>query len=233
MTAPNVASPHADAAMLEEEIRRSGEGSALGLVLLHGRGAAASGMLQLGRDLVEQADSVWQGEARSDSPVSVRLAAPQAADRSWYPGSFLEPLERNEPWLSSALEAVGRASDGLEARGVPRRRQMFVGFSQGACLAAEFLGRHAERWGGLIAFTGGFQGPDGREPDFEGDFAGTPMFFGTGSPDPHVPLARVEETADRFEQMGALVERLILPGRPHTISAEEGACAVRLLAGAG
>ena len=223
--------PHADAPVLEEEVQGPGHGALLGMILVHGRGAAASGMMPLGRELVRLAEPGWENGEASGVPSAVRLAAPQASDRSWYPGSFLEPIENNEPWLSSALDLLARVSDALESGGVPRSRQVLVGFSQGACLASEFVGRRAERWGGLIVFTGGFQGPEGRRPDFAGDFAGTPMFFGTGTPDPHVPLSRVEETADRFEQMGAMVDRLILPGRPHSISAEEISRAARLLAG--
>lgn len=214
-----VAGPHAGAGVLDETVARSGSGEPLGLILVHGRGATASSMLPLGRELVRLAEPAWSGPARS--PSSVRLVAPQAADRSWYPGSFLEPLEHNEPWLSSALAALARASEDLTSDGIPRSRQIVVGFSQGACLASEFVGRNAERWGGLVAFTGGFQGPEGREPDFVGDFAETPMLFATGDPDPHVPVERVEETASRFEGLGADVAVLVQPGRPHTISTVE------------
>lgn len=219
--------PHADAPLLEEEITRSGGGPALGLILVHGRGAAASGMLPLGQEMVRLAESTWADDGTS--PSSVRLVAPQAADRSWYPGSFLEPLERNEPWLSSALAVVESAGTALLAHGVPPSRQVLVGFSQGACLVSEFAGQNARRWGGLVALTGGFQGPSGRVPGFEGDFAGTPVFFGTGDPDPHVPVARVEQTARLFETLGADVDVLVQPGRPHTISSEEIERAAALL----
>ena len=221
--------PHADAPVLDEKIERAGEGPALGLILVHGRGAAASGMLPLGRELVRLAEPTWAASEASTSPSEVRIACPQAADRTWYPGSFLEPLEHNEPWLSSALALLESTSADLESAGIPRSRQVLAGFSQGACLVSEFAGRNVVRWGGLLAFTGGFQGPESRAPDFVGDFDGTPMFFGTGTPDPHVPLRRVEETADLFARMGATVDRLILPGRPHTISAEEMSRAAALL----
>ena len=228
MSAP-APGPHASAPVLEERIEGTGEGAPLGLLLLHGRGGSASDIVSLGHELVRRATRGGEGHG----PVpTVHLAAPQASDRSWYPGSFLEPLEHNEPWLSSALAAVESTSRRLAEAGVPRERQILVGLSQGACLACEFVGRSALCRGGLIAFTGGFQGPLGRVPDFEGNFAGTPMFFGTGSPDPHVPLARVEQTADRFEQMGAQVDRLILTGCPHSISVEELARAVHVLSNA-
>jgi predicted esterase len=41
-----------------------------------------------------------------------------------------------------------------------------------------------------------------------------------GDPDPHVPWARVEESAALLQAMGAKVMRNRYPGRPHTITQE-------------
>lgn len=188
------------------------------LLLLHGRGATAGSIMELGRAL---ADFLEPGPAL--------LVAPQAAARSWYPGSFLEPLERNQPWLDSALRKVAAARRELAELGVASDRQIVVGFSQGACLASEFVARNPRRYGGLIAFTGGILGPLGEERSFRGDLAGTPVLFSSGDPDPHVPMARVRETARQFEQMNARVELARHPGRPHTILPEEIALAARVL----
>ena len=47
------------------------------------------------------------------------------------------------------------------------------------------------------------------------------VFLGTSDPDPHVPFARVEETRDVLQRMGATVELRRYPGMPHTINQDE------------
>jgi predicted esterase len=176
------------------------------MVLLHGRGAGAADIL---------------GLAREQHHEGFAYLAPEAAGRTWYPYSFLSPLERNEPWLSSALACVGRVVEHVEEEGVPLSRVILAGFSQGACLAAEFAARHPARYGGLLAFTGGLIGPPGHPRAATGDLAGTPVYLAAGDPDPHVPWERMEETAAALSGMGAAVRLRRFPGLSHTISREE------------
>ena len=95
-------------------------------VLLHGRGATALSILDLG-DAINRPDVAW--------------LAPQARGNTWYPNRFVAPLESNEPWLSSALAAVDDVVAQVEEAGAPRPRIVLIGFSQGACLALEALVR--------------------------------------------------------------------------------------------
>jgi len=46
--------------------------------------------------------------------------APAAKNSSWYPYSFLEPIEKNEPYLSHALEVFDDIVGDLVERGIPR-----------------------------------------------------------------------------------------------------------------
>lgn len=181
------------------------------LVLVHGRGASAESILALG------------DEAVRGRPERRRLAvvAPRAAGHTWYPRSFLAPLADNEPWLSSALAALDRLFDDLEADGVPPERVLLAGFSQGACLALEYAARRPRRYGGLAGLTGGLIGPPGTRWEDPGSLAGTPVLLAAGDPDPHVPWARVEETAETLQRMGAEVDLRRYPGLPHTVNAEE------------
>lgn len=182
------------------------EAAPVAVVLLHGRGASAGSILDLARHLGHP-DLAW--------------LAPQAAGNSWYPKSFLAPLDDNQPHLGSALLVLERLTGELAQRGVPAQRTVLAGFSQGACLASELVARHPRRWGGLAAFTGGVLGPLGEPRTFPGDLAGTPVFFGAGDPDPHVPWRRVEETAEHFRGMGAEVTLRRYPGLPHTVNRDE------------
>ncbi|NIQ25901.1 MAG: phospholipase, partial [Gammaproteobacteria bacterium] len=67
----------------------------------------------------------------------------------WYPFSFLAPIEDNEPGLSSGLAVLGELLEHLAAASLPPERTMLLGFSQGACLALEYVARNARRLGGV------------------------------------------------------------------------------------
>jgi predicted esterase len=183
-------------------------------IMVHGRGAGPENIL----DLVPLL-----------GPARVTYLAPAAAHRTWYPNSFMADVASNEPWLSSALARLRSLVAEVEGAGVSRDRIVILGFSQGACLATEFAIRHASRFGGIVAFSGGAIGPPGTTWDESGRFDGTPMFFGCSDRDAHVPEARVIESADLCERMGAAVTRRIYPGMGHTIVKDEIAWAQGLL----
>ena len=176
------------------------------MVLLHGRGASARDILTLAGEL---------------GHPNVAYLAPQAADNSWYPFSFLARIDQNEPYLSSALDLVASVVDRVAAAGIPPERTILLGFSQGACLALEFAARHARRYGGLCGLSGGLIGPDGTPRDYEGAFRGTPVFLGCSDVDPHIPRPRVVETAEILRRMGAAVTMRLYPGMGHTVNHDE------------
>ena len=176
------------------------------MILIHGRGASAYDIIDLGAEV--------GGEA-------LALLAPQAANNTWYPFSFLAPIANNEPYLSSALQAVGDLVDGVEAAGIPAERIILAGFSQGACLASEFVARNARRYGGLLAFSGGLIGPPGTPRDYPGSLDGTPVFIGCSDIDAHIPLERVQETTATLSALGATVNEKIYPSMGHTIIVDE------------
>lgn len=204
--------PHAGGAVLQSGAPL--KQADLAVVLLHGRGGSAEDILGLA--------------SAFDLPNVVYLA-PQAAGQTWYPLSFLAPREANEPYLGSALRKVESVVQSLAQAGFARERVVIAGFSQGACLTTEFAARHPARYAGLIAFTGGLIGPPGSVRQPAGDLEGTPALLLSGDPDPHVPWARVEESAAILGAMGAKVTTKRYPGRPHTISQQELELAHNLL----
>jgi predicted esterase len=184
------------------------------VVMVHGRNAAPENIL----DLVP----------RLDRP-QLTYIAPAAANRTWYPESFLADVARNEPYLTSALTALDRAVDDLVQHGCARSRIVMLGFSQGACLACEYIYRHPQQYGGLVAFSGGLIGPPGTTWQSAGQFEGTPVFLGCSDVDAHVPKTRVNESAAVFTRMGAQVDERIYPGMGHLVSDDEIAHARTIL----
>jgi predicted esterase len=204
--------PHAGQTVLR--LGPSPEEARIAAILLHGRGASADDIL---------------GLAQQFTATDVAYTAPQAAGSTWYPYSFLAPLQQNEPWLGSALRVVAALVADLGQHGVPPHRIAIMGFSQGACLTLEFVARHAQRYAAAVAFTGGLIGPAGTARNYAGDLSGTPIFIGSSDVDPHVPLERVQESTAVFRRMGATVDERIYPRMGHTINPDELEAADALL----
>jgi phospholipase/carboxylesterase len=180
--------------------------SSAAVMMVHGR-------TQTTNDILELAD-------RIDLP-GVHYLAPQAADNSWYPSGFMAPLADNEPSLSYALESYHARVSDLLKQGIPKTRLVLLGFSQGACLTAEYAVRHPGRYGGIVLFTGGVIGPVGTEWVNSGSFQGTPVFLGASDIDSWVPEPRVLETGFVFKQMGADTTTRIYKGMGHIVNDEE------------
>lgn len=199
------------------------------VVFCHGRGASAASV-----------EPLAQAIARPGVAVLAPQAAPIGGVRQWYPNSFLAPLAANEPALSGALDAVGRAVEEARALGVADSQVVLAGFSQGACLAAEYAARNARRWGGVVALSGALIGTGEAEdsaprPELAGaggvypdktfeygdDLAGTSVFLGCSERDPHIPLARLERSAEVLADLGGDVTKRVYPGSTHGVVDDE------------
>ena len=178
--------------------------AAMAAILVHGRGQSPALMKEMVVDRCGRSDIAW--------------FAPAAADSSWYPERFIEPLSRNEPRLSQALGRLEALSHELLVLGFPYEYQVLVGFSQGACLCSEFVWRQDRRYGALVAFTGGLIGPPGMlRQNIPKHLRNMPVLLSTCAADPHVPLDSVQESARLFRTAGADVRLVVEPGCEHAI----------------
>jgi predicted esterase len=176
------------------------------MILVHGRGASAESILTLTDEL---------------NHAGFAYLAPQAANSTWYPYSFLAPFENNEPWLSSALSTLEHTLETIQKAGIPASRTLILGFSQGACLAMEFIARYPQRFGGGAALSGGLIGPPGTDFSYPGSLEEMPIFIGCSNIDPHIPLERVQETTKALQELGAEVTERIYPGMGHMVNQDE------------
>lgn len=176
------------------------------MILVHGRGASADSMLLFAEEFDRD---------------QIHYRAIQADRHTWYPNSFLAPKEQNQPGISSGLQAIYDEIKSLNSFGIPTEKIVLLGFSQGACLSSEFAARHPQRYGGVVALSGGLIGPEIKPENYSGSFDGTPVFMGCSDHDPHIPQQRVHETADILKALGARVTKKIYPGMGHTVNEDE------------
>ena len=213
-TLSTVEGPHADTELVVGGAPAAA--AEVAVVLLHGRGGTAEGLIRL-------ADAVYR--------PGVTLLAPAARRSSWFPAAHDEPIETNEPALSSAVDCVAGAVAAAEEIGIPPERVVLVGVSQGGCVLAEFLCRRPQRFGGAFVVSAALSGPnpenrtvgradgDARQRDCEtGSLDGTPVSLDATEADPYVPRRRVEATASVLERGGAAVDLRIEPGTEHGLS---------------
>lgn len=190
-----------------------------GLVLAHGRGGTSDGML----DLLAQLGL-----------PDVAGLAPSAPGQSWWPTSFLAPSSVMEPHVLNGLKALRSAVETFEAEGLPRSRIWLAGFSQGACLALEAFARDGAGLAGVFGLSGGMVGtgdaPGGPEAALYGHapklFAntrhtGARVWLSVHERDPHIPLKRVQDSAEAFRAMGASVDLRIYPGAGHAVMRDD------------
>lgn len=176
------------------------------MIMIHGRGGNAAGILGLAREL---------------NVARFALLAPQANQNTWYPYSFMAPVANNQPGLDTGLQVIGEIVADILAAGIQRENIYFLGFSQGACLCSEFLARNAHHYGGAFIYSGGVIGDAIDRTNYHGDFGGTPILIGCSDVDAHVPLHRVQDTTNIFTEMGAVVTERIYPNGPHSVLPDE------------
>lgn len=195
------------------------------MILVHGRGATAESILSLSDEF--------------DQP-EIAYLAPQAAGNTWYPYSFLAPIEGNEPGITSGIRAIEDVRRRIEAAGIPAERTVVLGFSQGACLGLEYAARNARRYGGLVALSGGLIGtgerpnaapPEDKLFEYDGSLDGAPIFIGCSDVDAHIPVLRVHQSAEVLERLGGEVTVRIYEGMGHTVNEDEVSFVRTLLAG--
>ena len=201
--------------------------AAFGLVLVHGRGAGARDIMGLGEAL---------------ALPDLALIAPEAAGLSWWPTSFLAPADQMAPYVDAGLAQVDEAVKALETGGLPRNRIGVLGFSQGACLALEYLARDGEGLGFGIALSGGLVGKaDTGSPnpalyghadkvlDYAANLTGSTLYMSCHEQDPHIPLKRFTNSAKVVEALGATVTARPKPGQGHGIDEADVAAIRKML----
>jgi phospholipase/carboxylesterase len=205
------ANPH----LTTETLTAGAADAAIAAVLVHGRDQDAEWMLDVAR--------------RVDLDDAVCYVLPRAAERSWYPGRFYDPMEDNEPWLGWSLQAIDAAVALARADRRPLSRIALVGFSQGACIVAEHLARTPLPYGAAAILTGALFGTPDADRMPTGSLDGLPMFFGIAEQDDWIPVGAVRDTVAAFRRAGARCELRVYDEAEHGVNDDEAAAVRGLL----
>jgi phospholipase/carboxylesterase len=177
--------------------------------------ARAVAILVHGRDQDEQ---VMLDVARRLDLPDVGYVLPVAVARTWYPARYFDPRADNEPDLTRSLRTIAAALRLAERAGVPDERIVLAGFSQGACLIADYVATAGpRRFAGAAILTGSLIGTAEERPT--PDVApGLAMVFASSRYDEWIALPDALATADAYRGAGADVTWLELDDRVHHVS---------------
>jgi phospholipase/carboxylesterase len=153
---------------------------------------------------------------------------PMAGGKSWYKAKAVDPLtEETRASLAEGLATFDAvlAAERAAHPGVP---VVAAGFSQGACMVAEWVLRGAVVEG-LGVFTGCRVGAFDQGEPARG-LGGLPVYASCGDQDSWIPLPAFMGMCGVFGASGARLRADVLPGRPHDICPNEVAEFSRMLA---
>jgi phospholipase/carboxylesterase len=178
------------------QLRRGPQGSDRRLVLLHGWGADADDLLDLGTLLVDGDVSVVALQAPGLHPSGM--------GRQWY-----DLQEAGWPGLPEARQQLRRRLLTLD-REIPLSRTVLLGFSQGAAMAVDVITRCGDLPLAALIGCSGYPHPDW-SPAASGP-ADPAVVLTHGRLDPVVPYGASEELARRLLAEGYSVKLLEHPG---------------------
>lgn len=144
-----------------------------------------------------------------------------AVMRAWYDVLDLDGARgEDERGLRASQARVEALIERERARGIPARRIVLAGFSQGGAIALQTGLRHPARLAGLMALSSYV--PLARTLAAEAAPANrdVPIFMAHGTGDPLIPIARARRSRDRLLEQGYRVTWREYP-MPHTVCAEE------------
>jgi phospholipase/carboxylesterase len=127
--------------------------------------------------------------------------------RAWYdvradPG----PRREDEAGVRASQRQVEALMARERARGVPARRLVLAGFSQGGAMALQTGLRHPERLAGIMALSCYLPLADTVAAEASAANRAVPIFMAHGLHDPLIPAARARQSRDALTALGYAVE---------------------------
>jgi phospholipase/carboxylesterase len=190
------------------------------VIILHGLGADGTDFLPFADEL--KLDTVgpvrWVFPRAPVQPVTINGGM---AMRSWYDILGADIVRReDEAGVRASIARVHRLIDREIARGMPARRIVLGGFSQGCAITLGAGLRCPHRLAGLVGLSGYLPIADTTAAERHPANADVPVFLAHGQRDGIVPLARGAASRDRLQALGMTVDWHEYP-MEHSVCLEE------------
>lgn len=183
------------------------------MVFLHGYGADGNDLLGLADPLGEHLqDTVFV------APNAPMFCSGNPMGFQWFP----------IPWLDGSSEAESKAGmddaseklnewldETLKTEGITPANTIIFGFSQGTMVALHVIPRRAEKFAGIVGFSGRLLGPDILAQEA---VSKPPVLLVHGDQDDVVPPDSLPEAASAMSKAGFEVYTLVSKGTGHGIA---------------
>ncbi len=190
------------------------------VIILHGLGADGTDFLPMADELkLDAVGPVRYVFPRAPvRPVSINNGYPM---RAWYDILAADLVRReDEAGLRESMAAVHRLIAAEVARGVPARRIVLAGFSQGCAITLGAGVRCTERLAGLAGLSGYVPLADTTAAERHSANRDTPVFLAHGRNDGVVAMARGTAGRDLLQGLGQPLEWHDYP-MEHSVCIEE------------
>ncbi|MCF6305770.1 MAG: prolyl oligopeptidase family serine peptidase [Rhodobacteraceae bacterium] len=183
------------------------------MIFLHGYGADGKDLLGLADPLGEHLPDTAFVAPNAPQPCTGNPMGYQWFPIPWIDGSSEEAAE------AGLLEASETLNDWLDktmlAEGVSAAETILFGFSQGTMMALQIAPRRAEKFAGVVGFSGRILAPEKLEKE---TISKPPVLLVHGDQDDVVPPASLPEAADALTKAGFEVFTYISQGTGHGIA---------------
>lgn len=170
-------------------------------------------------------------ELRLPASLPVRFVFPNAPQRpvtinmgmrmrAWYDIFQLGGGSEDEAGIRDSQRQLEKLIEREKTRGIPARRIVLAGFSQGGAIVLQTGLRHAERLAGLMALSTYLPLHDMLGNERQAINNDLPVFMAHGTFDPMIPIVRASMSRDALLALGYPVQWRDYP-MPHSVCPEE------------
>jgi phospholipase/carboxylesterase len=150
-------------------------------------------------------------------PVTINMGMRM---RAWYDILELGGGAEDEAGIRDSQRQLEKLIEREKTRGIPARRIVLAGFSQGGAIALQTSLRHPERLAGVLALSTYLPLASTLLLERSAINGDVPVFMAHGTFDPMIPIARAAQSRAMLQSFGYPVEWREYP-MPHSVCPQE------------
>jgi phospholipase/carboxylesterase len=150
-------------------------------------------------------------------PVTINMGMRM---RAWYDILQMGGGPEDEVGIRESQGLLEKLIAAQKHQGIPARKIVLAGFSQGGAIALQTALRHAERLAGVMALSTYLPLYGKLEEERTAMNNDLPVFMAHGSYDPMIPMVRAQQSRDALQALGYPLEWREYP-MPHSVCPQE------------